>query len=140
MNKALFEGLVFDEYGNALPVAYVGDEPTYVYAEAGFKYHVDARRVDQQVLDVLAQQINQNQELVAQGMLKFLGKDDLFTKAAIDNSIRNMDKNLPMLFEQGIPEQTRAYLGMLGFRIVINRQGDVIDLDMPAAALDEGEA
>ncbi|MGQ9814929.1 MAG: hypothetical protein ACUVR3_07230 [Candidatus Roseilinea sp.] len=140
MNKALFEGLVFDEYGNVLPVTYVGEEPTYVYTEAGFKYHVDARRVDQQVLDALAQQINQNQELVAQGMLKFLGKDDLFTKAAIDNSIRNMDKNLPMLFEQGIPEQTRAYLGMLGFRIVINRQGDVIDLDMPAAALDEGEA
>ncbi len=140
MNKALFEGLVSDEAGNALPVAYVGEEPTYVYTEAGFKYHVDARRVDQQVLNALTEQISQNRDLVSQGMLKFLGKDDLFTKAAIDNSIRNLDKNLPTLFEQGIPEQTRAYLGMLGFRIVINRQGDVIDLDMPAAAIDEGEA
>lgn len=140
MNKALFERLVSDEAGNALPVAYVGDEPTYVYTEEGFKYHVDARRVDQQVLDALTRQISQNQDLVSQGMLKFLGRDDLFTKAAVDSSIRNMDKNLPTLFEQGIPEQTRAYLGMLGFRIVINRQGDVIDLDMPAAAIDEGEA
>jgi hypothetical protein len=140
MNKALFEGLVSDEAGNALPVAYVGEEPTYVYTEAGFKYHVDARRVDQQVLDALTEQISQIKDLVSQGMLKFLGKDDLFTKVAIDNSIRNMDKNLPTLFEQGIPEQTRAYLGMLGFRVVINRQGDVIDLDMPAAAIDEGEA
>ena len=139
MNKALFEGLVSDERGNALPVAYVGEEPTYVYTEEGFNYHVDARRVDQQVLDALSEQISQNQDLVSQGMLKFLGKDDLFTKAAVDNSIRNMDKNIPTLFEQGIPEQTRAYLGMLGFHIVINRHGDVIDLDMPAAAVDDGE-
>lgn len=140
MNKALFEGLVSDEYGNALPVVYIGEQPTYVYTEAGFKYHVDARRVDQQVLDALAEQISRNQELVSQGVLKFLGRDDLFTKAAVDNSIRNLDRNLPALFEQGIPEQTRAYLGMLGFRVVINRHGDVIDLDMPAAAIDEGEA
>ncbi len=137
MNKALFEGLVSDEHGNALPVAYVGEEPTYVYTEQGFKYHVDARHVDQQVIDALVQQISQSKELVSQGILKFLGKDDLFTKAAVDTSIRNIDKNLPVLFEQGLPEQTRAYLGMLGFRIVINRQGDVIDLDMPAAAIDD---
>ncbi|MCS7060487.1 MAG: hypothetical protein RMN25_04905 [Anaerolineae bacterium] len=139
MTKALFEGLVLDEAGNPLPVAYVGAEPTYVYSEGGFKYHVDARQVDQQVLDALMQQISQNQDLVSQSILKFLDKDDLFTKAAVDTAIRNMDKNLPALFEQGIPEQTRAYLGMLGFRVVINRHGEVLDLDMPAAAIDEDE-
>ncbi len=140
MDKALFEGLVSDERGNALPVAYVGDEPTYVVTEEGFKYHVDARRVDEQVLSALRQQVKQNEDIVSDGMLKFLGRDDLFAKAAIDNSLRNMDKNMAQLFEQGIPEQARAYLGMLGFRIVINRQGDVVKLDMPAAAIDPGDA
>jgi hypothetical protein len=140
MNKALFEGLVSDERGNALPVAYVGDEPTYVVTEEGFKYHVDARRVDEQVLASLRQQVKQNEDLVSDGMLKFMGRDDLFTKAAVDNSLRNLDKNMAQLFEQGIPEQARAYLGMLGFRIVISRQGDVVKLDMPASAVDPGDA
>ncbi|MCL5998437.1 MAG: hypothetical protein M1546_20645 [Chloroflexi bacterium] len=139
MRKALFEGLVTDESGNAVDVAYIGEDPTYVVTEDGFKYHVDAQRVDEQVLDVFRQQVSENQNLVSDGMLKMMGKDDLFTKAAVDSSLRNMDKNFATLFEQGIPEQARMYLGMLGFRVVINRQGDVVKMDMPSATDESGE-
>lgn len=38
MRRALFEGLVKDSNGALLPVAYVGQEPTYVLIEDGFKY------------------------------------------------------------------------------------------------------
>ena len=140
MRKALFEGLVSDEHGNAVPAAYVGEDPTYVVTEGGFHYHVDSSKVDEQVLKALRNQVNQNEDLVSDGMMKFLGKDDLFTKAAVNTMIKNMDQNLAMLYEQGIPEQARLYLGMLGFRVVINRQGDVVNLDMPAAAIDDGDA
>ena len=138
MQKALFEGLVSDENGRQSEVAYVGTDPTYVVEEDGFKYHVDARHVDEQVLDFFRQQVQENKGLVSDGMLKMMGKDDLFTKAAVDNSLRNMDKNFDTLFEQGIPEQARMYLGMLGFHVIINRQGDVVRLDMPSA-VDNGD-
>ena len=50
MAQALFEGLVFDENDQPANMAFVGNEPTYIVVEDGFKYHVDARIVDEQVL------------------------------------------------------------------------------------------
>ncbi len=138
MQKALFEGLVADEQGNPASVAYVGTDPTYVVEEDGFQYHVDARHVDEQVLDFFRQQVEQNKGLVSDGILKMMGKDDLFSKAAVDNTLNNLDKNFGQLYEQGIPEQARMYLGMLGFHVIINRQGDIVRLDMPTATDDSG--
>jgi hypothetical protein len=139
MTKALFEGLVFDEHNNALPVSYVGNDPTYVIVEDGFKYHVDAQTVDDQVLNAMREQIDQNPDLVGEGMMKMMGKDDLFTKAAVSAAIKNLDKNFVQLKQTGIPTASRQYLGMMGFRVVINRHGDVIDFNMPGIAVDDDE-
>ena len=139
LRKALFGGLVSDESGNSVSVAYVGEEPTYVVTEDGFAYHVDAQTVDEQVLEFFRQQVNQNQGMVSDGMLKMMGKDDLFSKAAVDNALHNVDKTFESLFQQGIPEQGRMLLGMLGFKIVINRHGDIVKLDMPAEIDNRGE-
>lgn len=139
MASALFEGLVFDEAGAPAPVAYVGEDPTYVVKEDGFKYHVDARGVDQQVLDVFAAQMRQNEGRVSEAILKMMGKDDLFTKASVDAQLKHIDRQFEQLYAHGLPEQARQYLGMMGFRIVINRRGELIDLNLPSAvAPDEG--
>jgi hypothetical protein len=137
MTKAVFEGLVFDDHDHTLAVAYVGDEPTYVVLEDGFKYHVDARKVDEQIIASFRGQIEGNQDLVSEGMMKMMGKDDLFTKAAVTSALKNMEKNLAQLFQTGIPEQARQYLGMMGFRVTINRHGDVVDINLPATTTDE---
>ena len=139
MVKALFEGLVTDDYGNAVAVEYVGDEPTYVVVEDGFSYHVDAHRVDEQVMDFFKQQVGENKGMVSEGMLKMMGKDDLFSKVAVDNSLKNVDKTFEQLYAQGIPEQGRMLLGMLGFRVTINRHGDILKLDMPSAVDNSGD-
>ena len=137
MRKALFEGLVSSENGNAATVAYVGDEPTYVVVEDGFKYHVDARKVDEQVLGVFKGQVEQNQDMVSDSVMKLIGKDDLFTRAAVSNNVRNFDKNYDQLFATGLPEQARQYLGMLGFSVIINRHGDVLNVHLPTTSTDE---
>jgi len=137
MTKALFEGLVSDENGNAAAVAYVGDEPTYVVSEDGFRYHIEARKVDEQVLEVFKGQVQQNEAEVSEGVMKLMGKDDLFTRAAVSNNVRNFDKNLGQLFQAGLPEQARQYLGMLGFSVVINRHGDVLKITMPTTGTDD---
>jgi hypothetical protein len=133
MTKAIFEGLVTDENGAPADVVYVGAEPTYVIREDGFKYHIDARKVDEQVLGEFEGHVKENESLISESVMKLMGKDDIFTKAAVSNNVRNFEKTYPQLFENGIPEGTRQYLGMLGFRVIINRHGDIVAINMPTA-------
>jgi S-adenosylmethionine hydrolase len=132
--QALFTGLVYDEREIPVEVSYVGLEAYYVVDDNGFLRHIDSEQVDRQVLAVFLQQLEENKELAVEQALKFLGRDDLFTKAAIDASMRNID--MDQIVEQGIPEQARNMMGMLGFRIIINIHGEVVRLDQPAAPED----
>jgi hypothetical protein len=42
------------------------------------------------------------------------------------------------LLETGIPEDMRIYLGMVGFKVVINVHGEVLKIDQPSAPSGEG--
>ena len=132
--SAMFEGLVFDERRNAAPVKYVGERACYVVDEDGFMRHIDAALVDQQVLDFLKGQVDQHRDLAVSGMMDMMGKDDIFTKAAVESSIDNIDQAVG----QAIPEQSRQWLGMMGFRVIIDDRGQVVDLEMPTGGI-EGE-
>ena len=132
--SAMFEGLVFDERRNAAPVRYVGERACYVVDEDGFMRHIDAALVDQQVLDFLKGQVDQHRDLAVSGMMDMMGKDDIFTKAAVESSIDNIDQAVG----QAIPEQSRQWLGMMGFRVIIDDRGQVVDLEMPTGGI-EGE-
>jgi hypothetical protein len=131
LRYALFAGLVFNEQDEPAEVVHIGTVPHYVILDDGFWRHVEAETVDRQIMELLRQQILSNRELVTQEMLAMLGKDDLFTKAMIDASIQNIDKHVDVLFERGLPEDTRTWLGMLGFKVVVNVHGEVMRLDAP---------
>jgi hypothetical protein len=64
-----------------------------------------------------------------------MGKDDIFTKAAIETELRNID--MDKIIAQGIPQQARHMLGMMGFRVVINFHGDLVKLEQPTLPDDE---
>lgn len=133
--QALFAGLVYDEFDNLVETAVIGSDAHYVIDDNGFRRHIEAELVDRQVLAVFLEQLENNKELAIEQMLNMMGQDDLFTKAAIDASLRNIDMN--QIIEQGIPEQARNMMGMLGFRIIIDLQGEVIKLEQPVAPDDE---
>ena len=132
-STGVFEGLVFDELGRTLGVTTVGGEAQYVIDDDGFHRHIDAASVDRQVLAVIQEQINSNKDIVEEGMMRMLDNYDLFTTAAIDASIKNMDQVL----ERGIPDDARLWLGMMGFRVVVDVHGEVVKLDMPGTTMDE---
>ena len=134
-NKALFAGLVVDENGQPLETTYLGDEAQYVLDDNGFHRHIDAEAVDRQVLAQLQGQIEANKDMVEEGIMKMMGSEDIFTKAAIDKSIKDMDQVL----KQGIPDEARQMLGMMGFRVVVNYHGEVVRIDQPGTVGDEGE-
>jgi hypothetical protein len=135
--QALFAGLVVDENDRAVETAIVGDEPFYVVDDAGFRRHIPAADVDRQVLTHMQEMMKGSEDLISEQAAKMLGQEDIFTKAAIENQLKNMDQQFEALMQQGIPEEGRAYLGMLGFKVIINVHGEVIKIEQPAAADDE---
>ncbi len=138
--QALFAGLVIDENDNPVETTYIGDEPFYVVNDAGFHRHIPAEQVDRQVLDFIKAGIEGHEDAISEQTSKMLGQDDIFSRAMIFNQIKNIDQQFDMLFQTGIPDEARAYLGMMGMRIIINLHGEVIRVDQPAAAApDEGE-
>lgn len=127
--QALFDGLVFDEDEQPVASKLVGDESFYVIDDDGFMRHVESEQVDRQVLQLFLDQLSENKDMAVSEAMRLMGKDDIFTKAALDAQMRNV--NAQQIIEQGIPEQARNMLGMLGFRIVINVHGEVVRLDQP---------
>jgi hypothetical protein len=134
-NKALFAGLVVDENGQPLEVTFTGDEAQYVLDDNGFRRHIDAESVDRQVLAQLQGQIEANKDAVEQGIMKMMGSEDIFTKAAIDKSIKDMDQVLQV----GLPDDARQMLGLMGFRVVVNYHGEVLRIEQPGVADDSDE-
>ena len=129
--QALFAGLVIDEYDQTAEIAYVGDEACYVVNDAGFRRHIPAEQVDRQVLENMQSMIEGNEDLLSEQAAKMLGQDDPFSRAAIESQFKNLEQQFAQLFEVGIPEEARAYMGMTGFRIRINVHGEVLEIEQP---------
>ena len=137
--QALFAGLVVDEAGKPADTTYVGDEPFYVLDDAGFLRHINSEEIDRQVFKHLQELMKGSEDLISEQTAKMLGQEDVFSIAAIQSQLKNMDKQFDNLLKQGFPEEARAYLGMMGFKVVVNYQGEVIRVDQPGAIDDEGE-
>lgn len=130
---AMFAGLVVDEEGKPTDVKWVGENACYVVDDDGFLRHIDAAGVDLQVLRLMREQVDDQRDLAVNSMMELMGQDDIFTKAALESSINNIEDAVG----QPIPDQARQWLGMLGFRIVIDFEGNVVDVEMPSAPIDE---
>jgi hypothetical protein len=137
--QPLFSGLVLDESGNPAGSTLVGDEPMYVVDDAGFRRHIPSEQVDRQVLDQLAAMMKGSEDFLSEQTAKMLGQEDVFSKAAIQQQLKNIDKQFDQLLQVGLPEDMRAYLGMMGFRIIINIHGEVLRVEQPGAITDEGD-
>ena len=76
--------------------------------------------------------------LISEQTARMLGQEDIFSKALVEQQLKNMYQQFDALMQQGIPEEGRAYMGMLGFKIVINLHGEVVRIEQPSAP-DNGE-
>lgn len=135
--QPLFAGLVVDENGNVADTAFVG-EPMYVVDDAGFRRHIPSEQVDRAVLSQIAELMKGSESLLSEQTAKMIGQEDIFTKAMLENQLKNIDKQFDQLLETGIPEDMRIYLGMVGFKITINVHGEVLRVDQPSTPSDEG--
>ena len=140
MPQPLFAGLIVDEDGNPVQAASICSEPAYVIDDAGFKRHIPAEQVDRAVLNQMADMMKGSEDVLSEQTAKMLGQEDPFSKAMIANQLKNIDKQFDVLMKTGFPEELRAYLGMMGFKIVINYHGEVVRVEQPGTSGgDEGD-
>jgi len=127
--RALFADLVFNEEGQLAKAIYIGDVPHYAVPDGDFLRHVEAERVDRQIVALLQERILAMRDLITEGVVHMLGQEDLFTRASIEHAIENMDR----ILEPGNVDvdELRTTLWMLKFRAIVNVHGDVVRLDIP---------
>lgn len=137
--QALFTGLVIDEQDRPVASTQVGDEAFYVVDDVGFLRHISSEQVDRQVLAQMGKMLEGHEEELSEQAAKMMGQDDIFTRAAIEKQLANMDQQFDQVLQQGLPEASRAYLGMAGFRVRINVHGDVLEVQQPGRIGPEDE-
>ncbi len=135
--EPLFKGLVVDENDRVVQTGFIGADPCYIIDDAGFKHHVASEQIDLEVLAHLGGQIKGNEEMIADEAARMSGQDDLFSHAMIENQLKNMEKQFPLIIQTGLPDDTRAYLGMMGFKVVIDIHGTIIEIKQPGRAPDD---
>ena len=129
--QALFAGLVIDEFDHPVEIAYVGEEPCYVVDDAGFRRHIPSEQVDRQVLNLMAEMMRGQEGPLAEQAAKMLGQDDIFSRAMLENQLKNVEAQFELVMQTGIPEEGRAYMGMMGFHVRINMHGEVLAVEQP---------
>ena len=136
-SQPLFSGLVFDLDDQPVETAYIGQEPCYVVDDSGFNRHIPSEQVDCQVLDLMKEQIEGHEEIIGEQAAKITGQDDIFSRALLIEQLKNIDKQFGEMLQAGIPEETRTFMGMSGFKIVIDHHGEVVDVIQPGMIADE---
>lgn len=140
MNEPLFLGLVFSEDGKPLSSSRVGEEPFYILDDAGFLRHIRAHPLNKSILRWLWEQIRGHEQELAQQAARMTGQEDVFSRAVLQNSLTHPEAYLEEIFRQGLPESTRMWMGMMGFRVIVDVHGELLRVDQPSrAADDEGE-
>lgn len=137
--EPLFAGLVVDEFDKPVSTSYVGDEPMYVVDDAGFRRHIPAEQVDMAVLQVMADMIEGHEDELSKQAATMLGQDDIFSQAILESQLENIDSQLDKILEAGIPEEGRAYMGMMGFKVRINIHGELLEVIQPGMIAPDDE-
>ena len=137
--QALFSGLVVDENDQAVSSTQVGEEAFYVVDDEGFKRHIAAEQVDRQVLAEMGKMLEGHEQELSEQAAKMMGQDDIFTRAAIEKQLENLDDQFDQVIKSGLPEASRAYLGMTGFKVRINVHGELLEIRQPGRIAPEDE-
>ena len=131
--QAFFDGLVYDEKNDLLETVTVGSDSFYIVDDDGFKRHIDSRELDEKIVRLFTDQITGNEDYLASQAATMNGKTDLFSMAMFKNQLKNIDKEIEAMFSMPRPQGLTEYLGMTGFKVIIDIHGNIVHVDMPAA-------
>jgi hypothetical protein len=137
MDGPLFIGLVFSEDGRQLSAVQVGGEWCYIVEDAGFRRHIRSRPIDESILRWFWGQIRGHERELAEQAAKMTGQEDIFSRAVLQNHLEHPESQMQNILQTGLPESTREWMGMMGFRAVVDYHGELIRVDQPSRPADE---
>ncbi len=126
---ALFADLIFNEEGEPVKTAYVGDVPHYAIPDGDFMRHVEAEYVDRQIIVQIQERVMGMRDVIVEGVVQMLGEENPFTRASIEHAIEHMDRILEV--ENLDVDELRTAFWMTGFRATVNIHGDVVSVYIP---------
>ncbi len=129
MKEPLFAGLVYNEEGEPVQVAWVGGEPLYAIPDGDFMRHTEAIEVDRQVLSILKSRFLEIKDVIIERVSQMMGSDDPFTRAAIEAGLENLEQILEAPVTN--VEDLRLWLWMNKFRVIVDIHGEVVRVEMP---------
>lgn len=132
--KALFNGLIFDEFGKPVQQKMIGTESFYAVDDNGFLRHIPSETVDRQILHFFTERISGNEDELAKAAAQFTGKEDIFSLAIFKSQLKHIEKEINALFTSGFPAVIISMMKTSGFRVTINVHGDVLDINLPSPA------
>jgi hypothetical protein len=91
------------------------------------------------VLQVMADMIEGHEDELSKQAATMLGQDDIFSQAILESQLENIDSQLDKILEAGIPEEGRAYMGMMGFKVRINVHGELLEVIQPGMIAPDDE-
>jgi hypothetical protein len=138
VNKAIFEGLVYDPSGNLLSVDYDGSEAVYILNDDGFLRHIPAADVDRQIWDVLTAPLEGNEDAISAQAAKMLGQEDIFRLRSSAANWKTKDKQFEAV-QASVYQKTARLPGMVGFRVTVDLHGEVIDVHQPGIIEEGGD-
>lgn len=134
----IFSGLIFDENDQVVDYKKVGDEEYYVINDDGFHRHVDADAIDRAIFKEMTSWVKGNEEMIGKEAAKIMGQDDLFSTAQMINELKNIDHQIDQMMQVGLPEDQKSYMGMMGFKVIINYHGELVEV-CQASGVVEGD-
>ena len=137
--EPFFKGLVFDENDQPVSSTQVGGKPFYVVNDAGFLRHIPSDQIDRFVLKQMTDQIKGYEDIISEQTAKMMGQEDPFTVAMLENQLKHLDEKIDTEISVGMTDDMRAYLGMVGLKIIVNIHGEVVQVIQPSSTSPEDE-
>jgi hypothetical protein len=127
--RALFADLVFNGEGQPAKEVSIGGVPHYAIPDGDFLRHVEAARVDRQIVMQMRDMIAPMRDAIVEGVIHMMGEEGLFARAAIEQGIDNIDR----ILEPGAVDvdEFRTALWMAKFRAFVDVHGNVVRLEIP---------
>lgn len=133
----IFSGLIFDEKDQLVEYKKVGDEEYYIINDDGFLRHVEAEKIDRAIFKEMTSWVKGNEESIGKEAAKMMGQDDLFTTAQMINELKNIDRQIDQMMQVGFPQDQKSYMGMMGFKVIINYHGELVEVCQATGVIEE---
>ena len=133
----IFSGLIFDERDQVVEYKKVEDEEYYIINDDGFMRHVEASTIDRAIFKEMTSWVKGNEDVIGIEAAKMMGQEDLFTTAKVINELKNIDQQIDQMMQVGFPEDQKSYMGMMGFKVIIDYHGDLVEVCQASGVIEE---